>query len=206
MAVEHVAEPVDLAALVEDPTRVATVPPGRIPEFGLTNAATLPPEAPEGLNIEGLTSTPDGHLLFAFRNPIPQSRALIVRVQNPAEVVAGTSRAKVSREALLDLGNRGVRAIEPTGDGKYFVLAGKFDDTKDFALFLWDGLSSTPTQLLDGSSLNELNPEELLVVPDTNGAVQLFSDDGDTLVGDKKCKKADVSARSFRVATFQLAI
>jgi excisionase family DNA binding protein len=31
MAVEDVAEPVDLAALVEDPTRVATVPPGRIP-------------------------------------------------------------------------------------------------------------------------------------------------------------------------------
>jgi excisionase family DNA binding protein len=31
MAIEHVAEPVDLAALVEDPTRVATVPHGRIP-------------------------------------------------------------------------------------------------------------------------------------------------------------------------------
>ena len=31
MAVEHVAEPVDLAALVEDPAKVATVPPGRIP-------------------------------------------------------------------------------------------------------------------------------------------------------------------------------
>ena len=31
MAVEHIAEPVDLAALVEDPARVATVPPGRIP-------------------------------------------------------------------------------------------------------------------------------------------------------------------------------
>lgn len=30
-AIEHVAEPVDLAALVEDPARVATVPPGRIP-------------------------------------------------------------------------------------------------------------------------------------------------------------------------------
>jgi excisionase family DNA binding protein len=29
--VEHIAGPVDLAALVEDPARVATVPPGRIP-------------------------------------------------------------------------------------------------------------------------------------------------------------------------------
>ena len=31
MATEHVTEPVDLAALVEDPARVARVPPGRIP-------------------------------------------------------------------------------------------------------------------------------------------------------------------------------
>ena len=31
MAVEHVADPIDLAALVEDPARVAAVPPGRIP-------------------------------------------------------------------------------------------------------------------------------------------------------------------------------
>ena len=31
MAVEHVAEPVDLAALVDDPAKVASVPPGRIP-------------------------------------------------------------------------------------------------------------------------------------------------------------------------------
>ena len=31
MAVEHVPEPIDLAALVADPARVATVPPRRIP-------------------------------------------------------------------------------------------------------------------------------------------------------------------------------
>ena len=31
MAIDHIGEPVDLAALVEDPARVATVPPGRIP-------------------------------------------------------------------------------------------------------------------------------------------------------------------------------
>ena len=31
MAIEPVTEPADLAALVEDPARVATVPPGRIP-------------------------------------------------------------------------------------------------------------------------------------------------------------------------------
>ena len=65
-----------------------------------------------------------------------------------------------------------------------------------------------PTLLLDGTSLNALNPEELLVSTETVGAhaVQLFSDDGDLLVGEKKCKKAEVAARSFRVAQVQLAM
>ena len=31
MAAEHIGKPVDLAALVEDPGKVAAVPPGRIP-------------------------------------------------------------------------------------------------------------------------------------------------------------------------------
>ena len=175
-------------------------------EFGLKHAATLPPEAAGGLNIEGLASTPDGHLLAGFRNPIPKGRALIIRIANPAAVIEGTRAAEVTQGALLDLGNRGVRAIEPTLDDKYFILAGTFDDNRDFALFLWDGVSTTPTQLLDGTTLNELNPEELLSMPHTPGALQLLSDDGDMLVGAKKCKKVDVSARSFRASQVQLVV
>jgi DUF971 family protein len=175
-------------------------------EFGLVAAAAVAPEAPGGLNIEGLASTSEGHLLIGFRNPIPQGRALLVRLQNPAAVVDGTGPARVSKGALLDLGGRGVRAIEATTDGRYFILAGSFDDTKDFALFLWDGVSGTPTLALDGSVLNALNPEELTMSVDADGAlaVQLFSDDGDALVGEKKCKKADADARSFRVSAVRL--
>lgn len=177
-------------------------------ELGLAHAAGLPPEAAGGLNMEGLASTREGHLLIGFRNPIPRGQALIVSIQNPSDVVMGTSSARVGRGGLLDLGGRGVRAIEPTTDGKYYILAGSFDDTRNFALFWWDGLSSAPTLLLDGASLNDLNPEELLVSAETVGAhaVQLFSDDGDLLVGEKKCKKAEVAARSFRGATVQLAM
>lgn len=47
--------------------------------------------------------------------------------------------------------------------------------------------------------LNALNAEELVLWPDTPDRVDLISDDGDALVGEKKCKKADVSVRSFRV-------
>jgi hypothetical protein len=186
--------------LLEDLTLAAD-----LREFDLGAAATLPPEAAGGLNIEGLASTPDGHLLVAFRNPQPRGRALIVRIQNPGELVSGAARAAVRLEALLDLGNRGIRAMEPAGRGRYLVLAGRFDDVKDFALFAWDGASTTPALLLDGPTLNDLNPEELLAA-DTPGSVQVFSDDGDAMVGAKKCKKAEPSARSFRTAVLQLAV
>jgi Protein of unknown function (DUF3616) len=177
-------------------------------EFQLATAAALAPEAPGGLNIEGMASTPEGHLVVGFRNPIPRDRALLVRIENPGDVVAGTSRARVAAGRLLDLGGRGVRAFEPAGDGTYYLLAGAFDDTRNFALFSWDGFSSAPTLILDGTSLNDLNPEELIASKDTLGAVavRLFSDDGDALVGAKKCKKVDPAVKSFRATTLQLAL
>lgn len=131
-------------------------------EFDLAHAATLKPEDPGGLNIEGLAPAPDGDLLVGFRNPNPSARALIVRILNPEDVVAGTSRAKVRKEALLDFGGRGLRAIEPLRAGNYFLLGGRFDDTKDFALFRWDGAASA-VRMLGAVSISELNPEELLV-------------------------------------------
>jgi hypothetical protein len=175
-------------------------------EFNLAAASALAPEAKGGLNIEGLTNTPEGHLLLGFRNPIPRGRALLARIQNPADVVSGAAGAKVVKGALLDLGGRGVRAIEATPEGDYFILAGSFDDTRNFALFLWNGLSETPEVVLEGAALNELNPEELIVSLQTSGSleVQLFSDDGDAPVGAQKCKKAEIDARSFRVSAMQL--
>lgn len=171
-------------------------------EFNLAHAATLKPEDSGGLNIEGLAPTPQGDLLVGFRNPNPNARALIVRILNPDDVIAGTSRAKIRKEALLDLGGRGLRAIEPVRGGNYFLLAGRFDDTKDFALFRWDA-PATVVRLLDRVSISELNPEELLVgVEETS--VQLFSDDGEATVGGKKCKKVDEAERSFRATGFNV--
>lgn len=173
--------------------------------FRLADAAALSPEAVGGLNIEGLAGTPEGHLLVGFRNPIPQGRALIARIQNPAEVIAGGHRAEVTRGALLDLGGRGLRALEATASGDYYILAGSADDERNFAIFRWDGQSDTPSLLHDDPTLHALNPEELLTF-EVGGspALMLFSDDGDAPAGNKKCKKADVAVRSFRVATLQL--
>ena len=125
--------------------------------------------------------------------------------RNPADVVEAGKSASVAVEALLDLGDRGVRALQPAGPGKYLILAGKFDDTKDFALFLWVRSSNIVRRVLEGAALNALNPEELLLMPQTAGDVNLLSDD-DVLVGGIKCKKASASERSFRITPLRPSI
>jgi hypothetical protein len=55
-------------------------------------------------------------------------------------------------------------------------------------------------------ALADINPEELVATSVSGAAcqVEVFSDDGDVLVGGKKCKKVkDKTLRSFRAVTFQ---
>ena len=55
--------------------------------YNLGNEAKNAPESENGLNIEGLTKTPQGNLLIGFRNPIPEGRALLIPLNNPQECV-----------------------------------------------------------------------------------------------------------------------
>ncbi|SFF27064.1 DUF3616 domain-containing protein [Nitrosomonas sp. Nm166] len=63
--------------------------------YGLGKAAKNAPESKNGLNIEGLTKTPQGNLLIGFRNPIPEGKALLVPLENPQEVIAGNEEPKL---------------------------------------------------------------------------------------------------------------
>jgi DUF971 family protein len=167
--------------------------------FTLADAAGKAPEAPGGLNIEGMAPTPEGHLLIGFRNPIPHGHAVVARLRNPAALVDGSStRADVTLAGTLDLGGLGIRAIEfvPTS-GVYLVLAGRFDDGDDFALFQWSGEPGAPAQALS-ADFGGLHPEELIVLPGAGRrlAVRLFSDDGTDA-----CKSAAAAGRRFRSIT-----
>ena len=64
--------------LVKDLTKT----PG-LKDYKLGEAAKKPPEQVDGLNIEGLGAAPQGALLIAFRNPIPDGKALLVPLENP---------------------------------------------------------------------------------------------------------------------------
>lgn len=181
--------------------------------FGLAAAARLAPEAAGGLNIEGLAATLDGHLLFGFRNPIPQGKALVVRLHNPADLVDGRADSAVlTVGGLLDLGGRGIRAIEFISTARlYLLLAGAFDDTRDFRLFRWSGAMTDSPVPIETDALSDLNPEELIVAtaPDGTLTVEVFSDDGDQIVGGKKCKKlagANTALRTFRSVRFDVSV
>jgi hypothetical protein len=175
----------------------------------LRTASTRAPDAPGGLNLEGLAPTPDGHLLIGFRNPIPQGRALIMRLHNPADLVGeGAHSAVLTCAAQLDLGGRGIRALEFLPESHmYLVIAGSCDGTRDFRLYRWSGAIGDAAVPVTADALAEINPEEL-VATSVNSAgcdVEVFSDDGNVLVRGRKCKKVkDTTLRSFRSVTFRI--
>jgi hypothetical protein len=62
--------------------------------FDFDRASRLAPKQPGALNIEGLCATPDNQLLIAFRNPVPNGRALLVPLTNPEQIVMNGQPAK----------------------------------------------------------------------------------------------------------------
>jgi hypothetical protein len=168
----------------------------------LATAEPLAPEAPGGLNIEGLVALPDGALLIGFRNPLREKRAILVPLLNPAEVVAGKAPA-FGAPLLLDLGGRGIRGLERLDDGRFVILAGPPGDTGSFAVYTWSG-DPNQAPVASSASIGTLRPEGLVRFPD--GGLTLISDDGGVEVNGGECKDLpDASARSFRALELKLS-
>lgn len=176
----------------------------RTPElepFEFARAAKLPPEEPGGLSLEGLAAAPRGPLLLGFRNPIHEGHALVIALGNADDLVEGRASSAVLRVAgRLDLGGRGIRAIEYVPKSKmYLIVAGAFEGARDFRLYAWSGGLDEAAVGLD-VDLGDCKPEELIVT-EARGRrlhVELLSDDSGRKVGGKKCTKADLEMRSFR--------
>nr|WP_316643483.1 DUF3616 domain-containing protein [uncultured Roseateles sp.] len=152
--------------------------------FKLAAAAKLAPEAPGGLNIEGLAALPDGRLLIGFRNPIPNGKALLVPLENPAELLEGKA-ARFGEPVLLALRNRGVRSIERVGN-EFLIVAGPTADKGTFSLYHWSGKAGDAPKLAQGLDFADLRPEALFDIG--GGQVQILSDDGGIETGGVACK------------------
>lgn len=164
----------------------------RLAKFDLAGAASLPPKAEGGLNIEGLTAMPDGALLLGFRSPVPNARALMVALLNPNEIPHGT-RATLGDPILLDLEGLGVRALS-WWKGRYLIIAGPHDYGES-RLYSWLG-PGHGAELVE-RDMQGLNPEAFFT-PEDRDAILLLSDDGTQLVGDTACKSAPADAKRFR--------
>ncbi len=188
--IELIGEPYE--RLVDDLLATAELAP-----FGLREAATKPPKAEGGLNVEGLTAAPDGRVLLAFRNPVPRGRALLVPLLNMKRLVgsSGGGPARFGPPVLLNLGNRGVRSLS-WWRGRFLLIAGAATSGGTSSLYTWAG--DGPAGEVTTVDLSAYNPEGFFTPEDRN-EVLIVSDDGERPVGGRACKKLkDPAAKRFR--------
>ncbi len=174
----------------------------RYTRFGLAAAAELPPKAPGGLNIEGLTAAADGVLLIGFRSPIPGGRALIAPLLNAGELAANAgATARFGEPLLLSLGGQGIRALS-SWRGSYLIVAGEVAGGGASHLWVWNGRDAPARADLD---LSGYNPEGFFT-PEDRDEILLLSDDGSVAVGGVECKALkDPARRAFRGVWVRLA-
>jgi hypothetical protein len=164
--------------------------------FGFASATGRAPKEVGGLNIEGLTDTPDGRLLIGFRNPIPDGKALLIPLLNPKGVVAGEPAA-FGTAILLDLGGLGVRGLGSLPDGSYYIVAGPKGGGGQSRLYFWPDEAATPEvvpQLLPAGA----NPEGICFHDSQRSQFLILTDDGSRRMGGVDCKKLPEASRQFR--------
>lgn len=169
----------------------------KLSRFNLARAVETDPRKSGALNIEGLAATPEGHLLIGFRTPIPQGKALLVPLLNPNAVLEGRT-ASFGEAILLDLNGLGIRSLD-YHQGRYWIIAGHYDNKTPARLYTWTVGDAKP-QWLKAINLTGFNPEAM-IIPGKSGAGQfhIISDDGGVSIGGKDCKDLkDPNQKRFR--------
>ncbi len=180
----------------------------RYAKYGLDtlNRSQIAPKK-GGVNIEGLAAAPNGRLLIGFRSPIIDGKALIAPLTDPNEVLERGAKAIFDEPIELDLGGLGIRDIVFWPKGKCFlVIAGPVGEEGSSRLYKWDGSVSaegiaTP-QRLENIDLSGLNPEAIVIYPNSD-KIQILSDDGAKMIRTDKGKTVENkelpdAARTFR--------
>ena len=191
----------------------------RVVRFDDPEKKSLAPKK-DGINIEGMTAGPAGSLYIGFRNPLFDSKALVVKLLNPQDVVQGNAACKFEGPILLDLNKRGIRSMEYDAAAEVcYIIAGEKDSENDFSVYSWtlDG-KGMPDEILNIDSKDNFNSEAMFV---RAGKLYLLSDDGampvkvsspaECVVGemlpDGTCPNkylVDQNAKTFRMKVYSL--
>lgn len=166
----------------------------RLKKYNLEQAETLAPKEKGGLNIEGLTATPEGELLIGFRNPITDGKALLLPLKNHLDLIQedkGEISANFGEPIEIDLEGLGIRSIEYWAAYQvYLIVAGAYDSSDKFGLYLWSGNDLEKPQKIKLNNLpDQFRPESVLFYPNQANRFQLLSDDGAIIrVDNTSCK------------------
>lgn len=176
----------------------------RYAAFGLAAAALRPPKTPDSLNIEALCDTPEGALLIGFRSPVPEGKALLAPLENPADTVAGRP-PRFGAPLLLDLGGNGVRSMIRTKGSAYLILSGSPLGGGASRPYRWDGRGAPRRDETLAGLPADATPEGLIAIDDDGTpALLVLSDDGTRLVDGLAAKShPDPLRRSFRGFIFR---
>jgi hypothetical protein len=160
--------------------------------FGVKKLKDLAPKE-TGLSIEAICASANGNALYiGFRNPRPDSKAIVVSLTNPKEVIEKQKTAVFADPILWDLKGFGIRSMEYSHFHKaYFIIAGPYnDDPVQFVLYRWSGRKNELPQVVRSID-SDFTPEA--VVPFKNSdKLLLLSDDGSMAVdvsGVSECAK-----------------
>jgi hypothetical protein len=169
----------------------------RFAELHLAEASLKAPKEPDALNIEGLSATPEGHLLIGFRNPTPHGKALLLPLLNPNEVVEGKP-PRLDPAVLLDLDGLGIRDMAYF-EGAFFIIAGPWHSGGKFEFYRWVGGSTAPKKFTV-KHLGDYHPEAIIMYPQKGfHEIQILSDDGNRLVNGIPAKElGDAAPKTFR--------
>jgi hypothetical protein len=169
----------------------------RMPEvsgYGLAPGRARAPLTEGAVNIEGMTAAPDGTLWIGFRSPLPEGKAILVRLLNPNEVLGG-AHAKFASPRLMDLGGLGIRSLS-SHHGSYLAVAGPAQRRGIFKLVRFDEQGSP--RVVAGAEFEGFSPEGLFT-PEGRDDILVLSDDGMQEVDGKACKKlVDQNQKRFR--------
>jgi hypothetical protein len=171
--------------------------------YDFEHASQLGPKEPGGLNIEGLTATPDGKLWIGFRSPVPNGKALILPLDNP-EALYTAGKVSFGQPLELGLDGLGIRALS-WWRGSYLIVAGAATEGGPSRLYRWAGAGSTPRLAAD-VAFHGANPEAFFSA-ESNDAILVLSDDGTRRVHGTACKKlSGKKHKSFRGLWLKLAL
>lgn len=163
-----------------------------------------------GIDIAALCASHNAEILMAFRNPRPlrvitgTPHALIVPLDNPAEMIREGEDPIFGEGILLDLEGMGIVGFEYSEFHEaYFLVAAWPGDERSFALYRWSGMKANQPKVVERFNAQDLDffPETIVSFQHSDGLLLLGNGFTRSRTGRQASYEPDTSApaiQSFR--------